>query len=85
MCVLAAAVWFKLIGGCMLLVPAAFGSFLLFGSADRLYSGVSWMPLPLPEKDTLLHRLLLTLWRFIGIIVLLSTIFMAYILLFQMQ
>ena len=84
MITLTAVLWFKALGGCVLLLPAAFGSFLLFGSADRLYRGVSWMPLPLPKKGTLLYTVLLTFWRVLGAIVLLCVVFMAYILVFHM-
>jgi hypothetical protein len=71
---------FKLLGIFAVLAPAVFGLTLLFAPGDRLFRGVRWMPLPMPEKNTRLYTLLVAFWRSVGAIALLFSLFLAYII-----
>jgi hypothetical protein len=70
-----------MIGTLVVVVPAAFGLFLLFASADRVFGSIRW--LPLPEKDTVLYKALLTFWRALGVFALLFAVFGTYIIFFH--
>ena len=72
---------FKIVGAIVLLIPTAFGLYMLLSSADRLFNGVRW--LPLPEKGTALYSVLLTFWRALGVFALLFAAFGAYIIFFR--
>jgi hypothetical protein len=72
---------FKIAGAIVLLVPTAFGLYMLLASADRLFRGVQW--LPLPQKGTALYSVLLTFWRILGVIALSFAAFGAYIIFFR--
>ena len=64
----------------LIILPfASFGLTLLFASSDWLFRSVQWTQLALPEKNTRLYTVLLTFWRVIGAIVLLFSMFFAYI------
>ncbi len=71
---------FKIVATVVVLLPAAFGLVLLFASADRLFRGVRWLPLPMPKKNTRLYTALLTFWRALGAMALLLSVAFAYIL-----
>jgi hypothetical protein len=72
---------FKIIGTLVVAVPAAFGAYMVFAPADRLFRGVRW--LPLPQKGTSLYTALLTFWRALGVVALLFALFGAYIIFFR--
>lgn len=82
MSALAAVLLFNIMAVFVVLVPAAFGSLLLFASGDRLYRIMRRLPLPppLPDKGTRLYIVLLTFWRVIGIICLSFALLMAFTL-----
>lgn len=56
----------KLIFAIPLIVPAAFGAFLLFTPMKKLVQSLSWMPLPMPEEKSFGYRALEIFWRGIG-------------------
>jgi len=72
---------FKIVGPIVLLIPTAFGLYMLLASADRLFRAVRW--LPLPEKGTVLFTVLLKFWRALGVFALLFAAFGAYIIFFH--
>jgi hypothetical protein len=72
---------FRIVGAVAVLIPTAFGLFLLLASADRLFRCVRW--LPLPQKGTLLYTALLTFWRAIGAFALLFALFLGYMTFFR--
>jgi hypothetical protein len=64
----------------IILIPALFGFYLVFSKPERLMSEAARMHFPLPKEGTTLYRLLLSFWRGLGVVALLSAAFFTYII-----
>lgn len=65
-----------------LIIPAAFGGFLLFAPMKKLVQALSRMPLPMPKEKSFGYRALEIFWRGIGAVAwlfVLGAIYMLFI------
>ena len=71
---------FIVIASIAILVPAAFGAYLLFTPMEKLIAGVAWMRLPMPKEGSSAHAVLRYFWRGIGVVALGFALFVFYML-----
>jgi hypothetical protein len=54
------------------------GAYVLSASSERLYDSAAWMRISMPPKGTYTYKLIVGLWRLIGVAGLLFSIFVFY-------